>query len=261
MRLRNIPGAQDAILESPYVVQEPQTKKGHWGEVFVKKQPLHIEVGMGKGRFLMDLARLHPDINYIGIEMYDSVLLRALQKREELEENGEAYSNLFFMRVDARLLPEIFEKGEVDKIYLNFSDPWPKARHAKRRLTSSWADRALAALGSMAFRARAYWGMSTAAHSPRAASHFRWCFVCIKRPPLNSSGISAEKSGFSVTTSTHYTDEQKDSQYVYRILYNVKKSEYFIDSSRADTVNLSCKTHRECCFILCGLWPIAQGAL
>ena len=102
MRLRNIPGAQDAILESPYVVQEPQTKKGHWGEVFVKKQPLHIEVGMGKGRFLMDLARLHPDINYIGIEMYDSVLLRALQKREELEENGEVYSNLFFMRVDAR---------------------------------------------------------------------------------------------------------------------------------------------------------------
>ena len=118
MRLRNIPGAQDAILESSYVVQEPQTKKGHWGEVFVKKQPLHIEVGMGKGRFLMDLARLHPDINYIGIEMYDSVLLRALQKREELEENGEVYSNLFFMRVDARLLPEIFEKGEVDKIYL-----------------------------------------------------------------------------------------------------------------------------------------------
>ena len=136
MRLRNIPGAQDAILESSYVVQEPQTKKGHWGEVFVKKQPLHIEVGMGKGRFLMDLARLHPDINYIGIEMYDSVLLRALQKREELEENGEVYSNLFFMRVDARLLPEIFAQGEVDKIYLNFSDPWPKARHAKRRLTS-----------------------------------------------------------------------------------------------------------------------------
>ena len=136
MRLRNIPGAQDAILESPYVVQEPQTKKGHWTEVFEKKQPLHIEVGMGKGRFLMDLARLHPEINYVGIEMYDSVLLRALQKREELEEKGEVYSNLFFMRVDARLLPEIFEKGEADKIYLNFSDPWPKARHAKRRLTT-----------------------------------------------------------------------------------------------------------------------------
>ena len=136
MRLRNIPGAQDAILESPYVVQEPQTKKGHWAEVFEKKQPLHIEVGMGKGRFLMDLARLHPEINYIGIEMYDSVLLRALQKREELEAAGEEFSNLVFIRVDARLLPEIFEKDEVDGIYLNFSDPWPKARHAKRRLTS-----------------------------------------------------------------------------------------------------------------------------
>ena len=136
MRLRNIPGAQDAILESPYVVQEPQTKKGHWAEVFEKKQPLHIEVGMGKGRFLMDLARLHPEINYIGIEMYDSVLLRALQKREELEQEGVVYSNLYFMRVDARLLPEIFARGEVDKIYLNFSDPWPNARHAKRRLTS-----------------------------------------------------------------------------------------------------------------------------
>lgn len=136
MRLRNIPGAQDAILESPYVVQEPQSYKGRWNEVFDKDQPLHIEVGMGKGRFLMDLARIHPEINYIGIEMYDSVLLRALQKREELEENGTVYSNLYFMRVDARLLPEIFEKGEVDKIYLNFSDPWPKARHAKRRLTS-----------------------------------------------------------------------------------------------------------------------------
>ena len=136
MRLRNIPGAQDAILDSPYVVQEPQTKKGHWAEVFEKKQPLHIEVGMGKGRFLMDLARLHPEINYIGIEMYDSVLLRALQMREVLEQEGVVYSNLYFMRVDARLLPEIFAQGEVDKIYLNFSDPWPKARHAKRRLTS-----------------------------------------------------------------------------------------------------------------------------
>lgn len=136
MRLRNIPGAQDAILESPYVIQKPEAHKGVWAEMFPKKQPLHIEVGMGKGRFLMDLARLNPDINYVGIEMYDSVLLRALQKREELEEEGTKYENLFFMRVDARLLPEIFEKGEVDKIYLNFSDPWPKARHAKRRLTS-----------------------------------------------------------------------------------------------------------------------------
>ena len=136
MRLRNIPGAKDAILENRYVVQEPKTQKGKWNQCFLKEQPVHIEVGMGKGRFLMDMARLHPDINYVGIEMYDSVLLRALQKREELEEAGEKLDNLLFMRVDARELPDIFEKGEVQKIYLNFSDPWPKARHAKRRLTS-----------------------------------------------------------------------------------------------------------------------------
>ena len=84
----------------------------------------------------MDMAKIHPEVNYVGIEMYDSVLLRALQKREEYEQNEGTLTNLYFMCVDARLLPEIFEKGEVEKIYLNFSDPWPKARHAKRRLTS-----------------------------------------------------------------------------------------------------------------------------
>ena len=137
MRLRNIPGAKDAITESPYVVQNPAECKGKWEQVFTQEQPIHIEVGMGKGRFLMDMAKLHPEINYIGIEMYDSVLLRALQKREKIEEAGEKLDNLKFMCVDARLLPEIFEKGEIQRIYLNFSDPWPKARHAKRRLTST----------------------------------------------------------------------------------------------------------------------------
>lgn len=136
MRLRNIPGAKDAILECDWVIDEPEKFKGEWSSVFGEKRPLFLEVGMGKGRFLMDMARLHPERNYVGIEMYDSVLLRALQKREELEEAGEKFSNLVFIRVDARLLPEIFEKDEVDGIYLNFSDPWPKARHAKRRLTS-----------------------------------------------------------------------------------------------------------------------------
>ena len=136
MRLRNIPGAKDAVLESPFTIQEPESRKGLWAAVFPKKQPLHIEVGMGKGRFLMDMARLHPEINYVGIEMYDSVLLRALQKRGELAEEGEKLPNLYFMRMDARNLPDVFDKEEVDRIYLNFSDPWPKARHAKRRLTS-----------------------------------------------------------------------------------------------------------------------------
>jgi tRNA (guanine-N7-)-methyltransferase len=133
MRLRNIPGSREIIESSKYVVHDAQKRKGGWNCLFPKDQPLHIEVGMGKGRFIMDMARVHPEINYIGIEMYDSVLLRAIQKREEAEEE---LSNLYFLRMDARELPEIFSGGEVDRIYLNFSDPWPKDRHAKRRLTS-----------------------------------------------------------------------------------------------------------------------------
>ena len=136
MRLRNIPGSREAIAESQYVIHEEETRAGSWHEIFENDHPIYIEIGMGKGQFLMELARRNPDINYVGIEMYDSVLLRALQKRERLEEEGEKLTNLMFMCIDARLLPEIFEKGEVQKIYLNFSDPWPKARHAKRRLTS-----------------------------------------------------------------------------------------------------------------------------
>ena len=133
MRLRNIPGSKEVIADSAYVIQEPQKNKGKWKEVFGNDHPVHIEVGMGKGRFIMDMARLHSENNYIGIEMYDSVLLRAVQKREKMEEE---LPNLYFVRMDARILPEVFEKGEVDRIYLNFSDPWPKDRHAKRRLTS-----------------------------------------------------------------------------------------------------------------------------
>lgn len=133
MRLRNIRGSKETIAASDYVVQEPETHKGTWGQLFGNEQPVQIEVGMGKGRFIMDMARLHPDRNFVGIEMYDSVLLRAVQKREQLEED---LPNLYFIRMDARNLPDVFEKGEVDKIYLNFSDPWPKKRHARRRLTS-----------------------------------------------------------------------------------------------------------------------------
>lgn len=133
MRLRNIPGSKEVITESAYVIQEPQRNKGKWKEIFGNEHPLHIEVGMGKGRFIMDMAKLHPECNYIGIEMYDSVLFRAVQKREQMEEE---LANLFFVRMDARILPEVFAKGEVERIYLNFSDPWPKDRHAKRRLTS-----------------------------------------------------------------------------------------------------------------------------
>lgn len=131
MRLRNITGARDIIAESEYVVQEPTEYKGRWKELFENNGELHIEVGMGKGKFLNEMARRNPHINYIGIEMYSSVLLRALQKIEL-----DPLPNLRFLCIDARILPDVFEKGEVDHIYLNFSDPWPKDRHAKRRLPS-----------------------------------------------------------------------------------------------------------------------------
>lgn len=131
MRLRNIKGAREAIDESPYVILDPENYKGCWNEVFGNDHPLRLEVGMGKGQFIMELARRNPKINYIGIEMYSSVLIRALQKMAE-----EELPNLKFLRIDARTLPDCFAKDEVDRIYLNFSDPWPKDRHAKRRLTS-----------------------------------------------------------------------------------------------------------------------------
>ena len=131
MRLRNIPGAGEVIDNSPYCIKEPVELKGKWHDFLGNNNPIHIEVGMGKGRFLIDLARLHPEINYIGIERYTSVLLRAVQKMQEDE-----LPNVHFLCIDAATLPDIFDRNEVDRIYLNFSDPWPKARHAKRRLTS-----------------------------------------------------------------------------------------------------------------------------
>ena len=131
MRLRNIPGADDIVSNSPYCIQNPTELKGKWNDFLGNRNPIHIEVGMGKGRFLMDLAALHPEINYIGIERYTSVLLRAVQKIEE-----NPLPNVHFLCIDAVTLPDIFAQNEVDRIYLNFSDPWPKDRHAKRRLTS-----------------------------------------------------------------------------------------------------------------------------
>ena len=132
MRLRHIRGAEEAIETSPFVIQKPKEHRGHFCELFGNTNPIQIEVGMGKGKFIMELAQKYPETNFIGIERYSIVLLRALQKREELE-----ISNIYFMCVDAKELGEIFAPGEVEKIYLNFSDPWPKDRHAKRRLTST----------------------------------------------------------------------------------------------------------------------------
>ncbi len=133
MRLRNIPGSREVIAESRFVIQKPEEFRGRWKEVFGNSNPLHIEVGMGKGRFLMELAAANPDINYVGIEMYSSVLLRAVQKAEQ---DCAELTNFRLIRMDARQLEEVFAEEEVQRVYLNFSDPWPKDRHAKRRLTS-----------------------------------------------------------------------------------------------------------------------------
>ena len=134
MRLRNIPGARETIAASEYVVHEDvmREKKGKWDTVFEKAQPLYLAVGMGKGPFITELAGRDPENNYVGIEKYSSVLLRALEKRELLPE----LTNLRYLRMYAEDLPEVFGEGEVSGIYLNFSDPWPKDRHAKRRLPS-----------------------------------------------------------------------------------------------------------------------------
>ena len=161
MRLRNIPEAKEIVAQSPYVIKNPAGRKGMW-KTF-SRGPLYVEIGTGKGRFLMELAARHPENEYIGVEMYESVLMRACQKMEgraamdpasrsieamerekevcDLPEGEEDAvftppQNLHFLRMDARGLPEVFAENEVAGIYLNFSDPWPKARHSKRRLTS-----------------------------------------------------------------------------------------------------------------------------
>ncbi len=143
MRLRNIKGSRETIAASPYVIKEERAErtsyeerfswsvKGKWNEVFGNSNPVRIEIGMGKGAFLMELARRNPDINYIGIEKYSSVLLRAVQKQ-----NAEELSNIRLIRMEAENVADVFAPGEVDRIYLNFSDPWPKDSHAARRLTS-----------------------------------------------------------------------------------------------------------------------------
>lgn len=131
MRLRNIPKADQVLEDCPLVIKDAKQHRGGWAGLFGNEQPIHIEVGMGKGRFIMEMARRNLDINYVGIERYSSVLLRAVEKLE-----GDEAGNLRFLWLDAGELTEIFAPGEVSKIYLNFSDPWPKERHAKRRLTS-----------------------------------------------------------------------------------------------------------------------------
>ncbi|WP_134685969.1 tRNA (guanosine(46)-N7)-methyltransferase TrmB [Brevibacillus migulae] len=130
MRLRNIPGVEQALLQYPTFIEKPLEYKGRWHEYFGNHHPIHIEIGCGKGRFITTLAAKHPEINFIAIELKAEVVFRAAQRTEMRE-----IPNLAFVQYNAELLTELFSPGEIDRIYLNFSDPWPKKRHYKRRLT------------------------------------------------------------------------------------------------------------------------------
>ncbi|EOA7299323.1 tRNA (guanosine(46)-N7)-methyltransferase TrmB [Enterococcus faecium] len=131
MRVRNRPGAAEMLAAHPnFVISDPTLWKGKWNELFGNDHPIHIEIGMGKGQFITGMAKAHPEINYIGVEMQVSVVSIALDKLIE-----QPLPNLKLLHVDGSALTEYFADSEVDQIYLNFSDPWPKKRHEKRRLT------------------------------------------------------------------------------------------------------------------------------
>ncbi len=131
MRLKHIKNAEEIISKSKYLVKNPKENKGKWNKVFNNDNNIEIEIGTGKGKFIIEKAIENPNINFIGIEKYDSPLVSAVKKLEELE-----LDNLKLICLDALEIEEVFDH-EIDKIYLNFSDPWPKKRHTKRRLTSS----------------------------------------------------------------------------------------------------------------------------
>ena len=139
MRLRHIKGCEDFITDAKECIREDKAiaLKGKIQNIFDIRRPLQIEIGMGKGQFIRNMAIKHPDINFICVERYESVLMKAVQRKRNLEAD-KTIDNLRFLCADARKLAEIFEVGEADKIFLNFSDPWPKDRHADRRLTSPY---------------------------------------------------------------------------------------------------------------------------
>ena len=130
LRLKNVRNAKEIIDMSSYVIKKPYEFIGNWRKIFNNDNPIDLEIGMGKGDFIIEMAKKNKNVNYIGVEMFDSVIVRAVQKLE-----GEDLKNLKLIRMDATLIDKVFKK-EIRNIYLNFSDPWPKKRHAKRRLTS-----------------------------------------------------------------------------------------------------------------------------
>lgn len=139
MRLRGRKGIREALEAQPdLIILNPEAYKGKWREVFGNDKPIHVELGMGKGRFISQLSSLNPDTNYIGVDMYDELLRRAAEKAQlSREENGGTLANLKLALFNIEKIEHIFDTDELERIYLNFSDPWPKKRHARRRLTHS----------------------------------------------------------------------------------------------------------------------------
>jgi len=132
MRLRNVKNAASLLAAHPeWLILEGETRRGSWKDVFSNDHPIHLEIGCGKGRFLTEMARQHPEINFLGMEKFDSVIVRALQKVLM-----DPLPNLRLLRADAVNLETLFAPGEIRTLYLNFSDPWPKPSHSRRRLTS-----------------------------------------------------------------------------------------------------------------------------
>ena len=129
MRLRNVKNKEEVLNNCSFLINDPKAYKGKWKKLFNNNNPIYIEIGMGKGDFIIENALKFPDINFIGIEKYDSVIVHAIEKVEN------KIPNLYLIRMDAIEIDEVFSK-EIDIVYLNFSDPWPKKRHASRRLTS-----------------------------------------------------------------------------------------------------------------------------
>jgi tRNA (guanine-N7-)-methyltransferase len=139
MRLRGRKGIREELeQQSELIVLDPQSYKGRWSERFGNDKPIHVELGMGKGKFISEMSVLHPDINFIGVDMYDELLRRASEKARLANSgaaDGEPPANLALALFNIRNIEDVFAPGEISRIYLNFSDPWPKKRHARRRLT------------------------------------------------------------------------------------------------------------------------------
>lgn len=129
MRLRNVKNKEQILNSSSYLVKDPKQYRGNWNSLFKNNNPIFIEIGMGKGKFIIENAMKYPNINFIGIEKYDSVVCKCLVKIPD------SLSNLLIVRIDALEIDQVFSR-EIDRIYLNFSDPWPKVRHSLRRLSS-----------------------------------------------------------------------------------------------------------------------------